>query len=161
MGHNDTQPQRYRHTEADTTYRDYLRLYVKLAREKGMIPVLVTPVERYGFVGDEMKSRHGDYPDAMIEVANELNVPLIDLRARSNEFFSGLGAEASREYYMLDNCADENCGHAVCIANRAAGLSGNNDFTHFTIKGATKMAELVMEEMNRIKLPFMKYAISK
>ena len=135
LGHNDTGSPRGSHTEADTTYKEYLTLYVNKARENGMYPVLITPVERFGFVNNVMKSRHGDYPQAMIEVAHELNVPLIDLRAKSNAYYTKLGEEASKEYYMV----------------------ANNDYTHLTQKGASAMAELVAEGIAELKLPVVKY----
>lgn len=142
LGHNDTGAVRSSHTEAETTYKEYLRLYVNEAREKEMYPVLITPVERFGFVDDEMKSRHGNYPQAMIEVAEEMNVPLIDLRKKSNEFFSALGEEASKPYYMVS-------------------VEPYTDYTHLTQTGAKAVAELVSEGISELALPLCKHLNTK
>jgi len=50
FGHNDadiSKPERY--SAPYTTYKEYLRKYVDGARQKGAIPVLITPVARLNY----------------------------------------------------------------------------------------------------------------
>lgn len=81
FGHNDSKiSDSTRYAEANTTYRNYMINYILETRNKGGIPVLITPVNRRKF--DEhgnFVDQHGDYPKVVREVASELNVPLIDL----------------------------------------------------------------------------------
>lgn len=96
FGHNDskdTWPQTY--VEAETTYKAYLKVYISEARLRGATPVLVTPMDR-GVRGTGAPAHgHGLYPQAMREVAQEDNVPLIDLYKMSIAFYQGAGADAS------------------------------------------------------------------
>ena len=69
----------------DGTYKWYLKQYVDLAREKGAIPVLMTPVARVSFNADgTLKSGaglHGEnfaYVQAVRQLAEEENCLLID-----------------------------------------------------------------------------------
>lgn len=69
----------------DGTYKWYLKQYIDLAREKGAIPVLLTPVARVSFNADgTLKSGpglHGDdfaYVKAVRQLAEEENCLLID-----------------------------------------------------------------------------------
>ncbi len=93
FGHNDQKeswPQTY--VEARTTYQAYLRVFIAEARLRGAIPVLLTPVQRRQFnVAGKIVNSHGDYPDAVREVAKEQNVPLIDLTVASTALYEALG----------------------------------------------------------------------
>ena len=83
FGHNDQKqqwPQTY--VEAHTTYQAYLKVFIAEIRLRGATPVLVTSVQRRTF--DEhgkIKNTHGDYLQAVREVAAEEKVALIDLAA--------------------------------------------------------------------------------
>lgn len=67
------------------TYKWYLKQYIDFAREKGAIPVLVTPVARVAFNSDgtlrDGAGRHGDnfaYVEAVRQLAKEEDCLLID-----------------------------------------------------------------------------------
>ncbi len=96
FGHNDEKenwPQTY--AAAMTTYKQYLRTYVGEARRRGIQPVLVTSMQRRMFDGEKIRNSHGDYPEAVRQVAKEENVPLIDLANMSAKFYEALGPEKS------------------------------------------------------------------
>jgi hypothetical protein len=76
----------------------------------------------------------------------ELNVPLLDLHARSLELFSTLGPEKSEALFLR---ADS--GVYKFYPN------GKSDNTHFNRTGAIQVAELVIAELHRIKSPLVKY----
>lgn len=102
FGHNDEKikdPARY--TRPFVEYKENLVKMINLARNKGAYPVLITPLVRrlydeQGNVNDE----HGEYPAAMKEVAQEQNVPLIDLEAKSIAAVVAAGPEVSKHWHM-------------------------------------------------------------
>ena len=97
FAHNDSKPnwpQTY--VEAETTYKDYLRVYVAEARLRGAQPVLVTPTDTASRETGAPAHGHGLYPKAMHEVAQEENVPLIDLYNMSSIFYSSAGVDAPK-----------------------------------------------------------------
>jgi lysophospholipase L1-like esterase len=97
FGHNDSKaswPQTY--AEADTTYKDYLRVYIAEARLRGATPVLVTPMDRGNRTTGAPMHGHGKYPEAMRAVAREEHVALIDLYAMSIAFYQAAGADAPK-----------------------------------------------------------------
>jgi lysophospholipase L1-like esterase len=138
FGHNDAakdKPERYVNIEG---YKEYLRLFVNQAREKGAIPILLTPVNRnYPWADGKLSNVHGDYPDAVKQVAKELDVRLIDLTQLSIDFFTSKGQEYVSSHYFM---------------NFAAGLyegypNGGKDNTHFQPAGALEVARLVFQAM--------------
>ncbi|AHM58500.1 G-D-S-L family lipolytic protein [Flammeovirgaceae bacterium 311] len=143
FGHNDAaenKPERYVSIQG---YKEYLRLYVNQTRQKGALPILLTPVARnYPWKDGRLSNVHGDYPQAVKEVASELNVPLIDLNQRSMDFFSAKGEEwVTNKYFM----------------NLPAGVyqaypEGQKDNTHFQPEGAKAVARLVFEGLQDLKL---------
>jgi lysophospholipase L1-like esterase len=82
FAHNDQKPGRGFVPIAE--YKDLLRRYIKMSRDRGAHPILVTSMNRRFFTPDgKIKQTLGDYPEAMREVAHEQKVPLIDLNAMS------------------------------------------------------------------------------
>lgn len=111
-----------RGTEPNTTYKDYLRLYVREARELGVTPILMSPICRAYFrdgkINDE--GRHNlsrsfdfglstfdskDYVRCMREVAAELNVPFLDMTAATCQAFESLGRDYCMAHFF--NCGDK------------------------------------------------------
>jgi lysophospholipase L1-like esterase len=93
--HNDSKaswPETY--VEPESTYKDYLRVYIDEARLRGAIPVLVTAMDR-GARGTGLPTHgHGLYPQAMRELAAAEHVALIDLYAMSQTLYSSAGPDA-------------------------------------------------------------------
>ncbi|MEE1944658.1 rhamnogalacturonan acetylesterase [Pedobacter sp. KR3-3] len=141
FGHNDAavdKPERYVNISG---YKEYLRLYVTQTREKGGIPVLITPVNRnYPWKDGKLSNVHGEYPNAVKAVAQELNVKLIDLTQLSIDAFTAKGqAYVSSKYFM----------------NFDKGLypgypEGQKDNTHFQREGAVAVAQLVFNAMKKL-----------
>ncbi|PWT88271.1 MAG: rhamnogalacturonan acetylesterase, partial [Blastocatellia bacterium] len=95
-GHND-EKEKGEGVGAFTTYKADLKKFVAGARERGGFPVLITPVQRRTFdQSGYITNSHGDYPEAVRQVAREENVPLIDLNAMSKAFYEALGPEKSK-----------------------------------------------------------------
>ena len=143
FGHNDAakdKPERYTPIEA---YKDFLRMYVNETRKKKAVPVLITPVSRnYPWKDGKLGNAHGDYPQAVRDVAAELKVPLVDLTIRSAEYFTSKGKDfVSAKYFMnLDSGRYE------------AYPKGQKDNTHFQPAGAAEVARLVFNELKRINI---------
>lgn len=141
FGHNDAakdKPERYVDIPG---YKDFLRMYVRETRAKGAFPVLITPVTRnYPWKDGKLGSAHGEYPQAVKDVAKELHVPIIDLTLLSADFFTTKGNEfVSKHYFMnLDSAKYE------------AYPKGQKDNTHFQPEGAKEVARLVYEELKKI-----------
>lgn len=101
FGHNDQKPNSSAYVEAFTGYKEQLKKYIAEARERGANPVLVTSMHRRSF-DDKGKiiNTHGDYPEAMRQVAKEEHVPLIDLNAMSAGLYEALGVEGSKRAFV-------------------------------------------------------------
>lgn len=143
FGHNDAakdKPERYVDIDG---YKKLLRMYVTDTRSKGAKPILITPVTRnYPWKNGQLGSAHGEYPNAMMAVAGELKVPIIDLNKISAAFFTTKGIDfVTKNYYMnLDSGKYE------------AYPKGQKDNTHFQPAGAREIARLVYQELKRINL---------
>ena len=118
-GHND-EKEKGEGVGAFTTYKADLKKFVAEARKRGGIPVLVTPVQRRTFdQNGKITNSHGDYPEAVRQIAREENVSLIDLNAMSKALYEAWGAEPSkRAFAPNDNTHHDNYGSyelARCI----------------------------------------------
>ncbi|MFD3000690.1 rhamnogalacturonan acetylesterase [Pontibacter toksunensis] len=144
FGHNDAaenKPERYTNVQA---YKEYLRLYVKQTREKGALPILLTPVNRnYPWKDGKLSNVHGEYPQAVKEVAKELQVPLIDLTQRSIDAFTAKGQEYVTNNYFMN----------LPAGKYEAYPEGQNDNTHFQPEGAKAVAQLVFNGLKTLDLP--------
>lgn len=133
FGHNDSKvgwPQTY--VEPATTYRVYLKAYIAEAKRRGAIPVLVTSMQRRTFdANGKITNSHGDYPEAVRQVAKEENVALIDLHAMSTTLYEVLGPEKAPKAFSSDG----------------------KDPTHHNNYGAYELARCVVEGIKAAKLP--------
>ncbi|WP_028610257.1 rhamnogalacturonan acetylesterase [Paenibacillus harenae] len=142
FGHNDQKPDKERATEPFGSYKEKLAVYVEEARARGAIPVLVTPVHRRKFDGGgRIIDTHGDYLLGMKQLAAELDVPLIDLAAKSKALYEQLGDEPSKALFMWAYP-----GEFIHFPE------GAQDDTHFQELGAIQIAGLVAEGVRELAL---------
>ena len=127
--HNDEKADPARHTDPYGDFQGNLRLFIQAAREKGAYPVLVTPIARRLFdeAGNFCPGSHGEYPRAMGLLAEEEQVPLIDLTAATEAFLAHLGDEPSKPLFMWPK-----------------------DNTHLKPEGAVKMAGFLAEGLTAL-----------
>jgi lysophospholipase L1-like esterase len=133
FGHNDQKSDEARHTDPSTTYKSNLQKYVNETRAKGASPILCTSIVRRKF--DEqgnLTDTHGEYPDVVRRVAQEMSVPLLDLQLRTQQLVSDLGPEKSKSLYLYTERV--------------------KDDTHLNIEGATTVAGIAAEEIKTLKL---------
>ena len=103
FGHNDEKTDASLHTEPQTTYKENLTKFVSETLSKGANPVLLTPIVRRIFGSDgNIVNEHEAYAEAMRQLAEELNVPLIDMTLLSSQYENIAGIQGSRalhEYF--------------------------------------------------------------
>tara|TARA_B100002049_G_scaffold107284_1_gene79069 strand:+ start:258 stop:1100 length:843 start_codon:yes stop_codon:yes gene_type:complete len=143
FGHNDAaenKPERYVDIEG---YKEFLRLFVSQTREKGARPIILTPVARnYPWENNHLQNVHGKYDQAPKDIAQEMNVELIDLNQLSMNYFSKKGKDfVSKNYFMN-----------LPAGKYEAYPEGQDDNTHFQPEGAKAVAQLVftgLKDLNK------------
>jgi lysophospholipase L1-like esterase len=135
-GHND-EKEKGEGVGAFTTYAADLKNFVTAARQRGGIPVLITPVQRRTFDKDgKITNSHGDYPEAVRRVAKEEKVTLIDLNQMSKLLYEALGQEKSALAFK------------------------EGDGTHHNNYGSYELAKCIVEGIRASKLPIAKYLVT-
>jgi lysophospholipase L1-like esterase len=134
FGHNDQEDQS-EGAGPFTSYKSNLKEYVAKVREKGGLPVILTPMERRRW------SREGkpqqtltEFAEAARQAGKEENVPVIDLNAMSLKLYEALGPEGSKKAFVF------------CPANTFPGQEqALADNSHFSNYGAYELARSVVE----------------
>jgi lysophospholipase L1-like esterase len=141
FGHNDAAVEKHERYVNLAGYKQYLRLFVQQTREKKALPIFLTPVNRnYPWENGQLGNSHGNYPEAMQDVAAELEVALIDLGVLSRNFFTRKGQEYVSKTYFMN----------IPAGAFSAYPDGLNDNTHFQPEGAEAVARLVFEAMKAL-----------
>lgn len=138
FGHNDQKEPELLASRGGYTER--LRRFVHETRERGASAVLCTSVERRRFDGDAVTATHGDYPQAVRDLAHELDVPLIDLTAFTTWLYEDLGSSASTALFSH-----------YAPGETTAWPDGLTDDTHFRIEGARRVAAFVARSLRAIE----------
>ncbi|MBP2437029.1 rhamnogalacturonan acetylesterase [Microbacterium amylolyticum] len=137
FGHNDQkQPQLL---DSRGGYSDRLRRMVGDVHSRAANAVLCTSCERRWFDGDRVTPTHGDYPNAVRDLAAELAVPLIDLTAFTTWLYEDEGPEASVR--LLSHFAP---------GEHDLWRDGLADDTHFHERGARRIAAFVGRQLRGI-----------
>lgn len=141
FGHNDEKNDKARGTEAFSTYQEYLSKYVEVARSAKAYPIFITPLYRRMFLpsGRIKDNVHFDYPDAMKELGEKLNVPIIDLCEMSKNLLEETGDEESKKWFMHLKKGE--------FISYKDGLEDN---THLRYEGGVKMAGLVVHGLTEL-----------
>lgn len=145
FAHNDQKPGRG--FVSIPEYKDLLRRYIALARERGAHPMLVTSMNRRNFSAEgKIVPTLGDYPEAMREVAREQRVPLIDLNAMSKTLFEAMGPEGTLRAFVHYP--------ANTFPGQTEALADN---THFNSFGALELAKCIVQAIREQHLPLARY----
>ncbi|OYO51482.1 hypothetical protein CG709_19470, partial [Lachnotalea glycerini] len=105
-GHNDatySRPNRYVSAE---NFEKWLQYYIDGAKQRGATCILVTPVARYSYKTTESKeldtfvSNFEAYRNVMKKIANEQNVPIVDLTALSIDVCNSFGIEGAKSLFL-------------------------------------------------------------
>ena len=147
FGHNDEKE----HQPGDGAWYHYiynLKVFVDRVRDKGATIIFCTPTSRRFFNDDQktLKNTHGDFPAAMLSVAEREQVPVIDLNGMTKSFFEALGFEDSKRslvHYAANTFPDQ-----------PKDLADN---THFNPYGAYEVAKMVVQGFYDLQLPITRY----
>ena len=142
FAHND-QKAGGNHLDAFSTYKETLREWIREAKSRAMVPVLVTSMHRRRFdsTGHIINTLE-NFPEAMRQTAREENVLLIDLHAMSKQLYEAWGPEASLKAFV----------HFP--ANSFPGQEKKlEDNTHFSTYGAYQLAQCVVSSLRQQQGP--------
>lgn len=148
FGHND-QKEKGPNDGAWKSYTERFKTFINAARDKKAIPVIVTSTSRRMFNDSgKVVNTLGDYPAAARKVAQEMNVPLIDVNAMTARFYEALGDEPSKKAFVW------------YPAGTFPGQKDElHDNTHFNSYGAYEIAKCVIEGIRENHLGLEKYLI--
>ncbi|KAF2329822.1 rhamnogalacturonan acetylesterase [Flavobacterium daemonense] len=144
FGHNDEKIEdSTRYTNPHTAYRYNLIKFIKESREKGAIPVLLTSIARRNFnEKGVLVPTHGDYPLETRLVAQQYNVPFIDLEYYTELLEQSYGPEKSKQLHL----------HFKAGENPYYDKDKADD-THLSLKGATAIAQIVVNQIKLLEDP--------
>ncbi|WP_156789596.1 SGNH/GDSL hydrolase family protein [Gracilinema caldarium] len=162
FGHNDEKPDLLRYTNASlkidnpSSFQYYLfTFYIKIALDRGAIPILCTPIVRRNPAGeyagiyihridDTPSFPGGDYAESIRLLGKQLGITVLDLTHRTKELYETLGPEKT-----------------IILHARITENLNSIDNTHINIYGATLIANLLAEELSKTNNPLTKHIISQ
>jgi lysophospholipase L1-like esterase len=152
FGHNDEKvADSTRYTNPHTAYRYNLIRFITETREKGAIPILFSSIARRNFnEKGVLIGTHGDYPLETRLVAQEYQVPFIDLEYFSEMLEQTYGPEKSKELHLHFKSGE----HPYYPEGKA-------DDTHLSLKGATAIAKIVVRELRSKDVGIIKNYLNK
>ena len=171
FGHNDQPGKPGRSTDLTTEFPENLRRFVGEIRAAGAQPVLVTPLTRRQFKDGKLHDDLQPWAEAVRQVATELNVPLVDLHARSKQLVQGMGpvlamrtaqrppapeqvvaAQAGTTIGMPASgttAAVQTAAQANALVEPMGQAKLAFDYTHVGPEGADLFAAIVADELSR------------
>lgn len=173
LGHNDQPGKAERSTDLATEFPANLRRYVEEVRAAGAQPVLITPLTRRQFKGGQLQNDLAPWAAATIKIAGEMNVPLVDLNAKSAAAIQAMGPLAANEFAQLAPSsavsAAAKTGTTMAATPPAAVTPTTSqivtpafgqinrafDYTHLGGKGADFFAKMVTDEL-AVQVPLMR-----
>jgi lysophospholipase L1-like esterase len=148
FGHNDAKEKdSLRYTNPHTAYRHNLIRFVTETKENGATPIIFSSVARRNFnENGVLISTHGDYTLEARLVAQEFNVPFIDMEYYSELLEQSYGPDKSKQLHLHFKV-----GEIPYYKEEKA------DDTHFSVKGATEIAKIAVEQLTKSKLDLVRY----
>jgi len=179
FGHNDQPGKPERSTDLAVEFPENLRRYVREAREAGALPVLLTPLSRRQFKQGKLENDLEPWSAAIRKVAAEMQVPLVDLNAKSAAAVQAMGAAASLRFAQAPAPAEVVAAAATGTTIPAPVMPAaaapvapagakpapapsriSFDYTHIGREGADYFAAMVAEELAE-KVPGMAKVLVK
>lgn len=145
FGGNDQKNDPVRHTDAQTSFKDNFRKFISEARAKGAHPILATSIVRRRFDKknpEKLVDTYGEYVTAVVEVGQECNVPVMDMKTASWEFIENAGPEGSKKYFNY-----------TAPGEVSRFPEGHKDDSHLNYDGAFEIAKLFAAELVRTGHP--------
>jgi lysophospholipase L1-like esterase len=146
FGHND-QKQKGPDKGPFKSYTESLRQMIAGTREKGGMPVLVTPMHRRRFdENNKIINTLDEFPDAMRQLAKQEQVALIDLNAMSKTLYEAWGPEQSKRAFVHYP--------AGTFPGQTEALADN---THFNAYGGDQLARCIIKGIIDNNIPLREY----
>lgn len=146
FGGNDSVNDINRYTEPNTTFRQYLTGYVKEAIARKAYPVLFTPLQKRTFRKGDLIDQRIRYVSVVRQVAEHLEVPLIDLNKATSRLIKDMGPEQSKKIFMW-----------IEPGIFKALPDGKKDNGHLNVYGAACVADMAVQGIRKLDLPLAKY----
>ncbi|HEX5126818.1 MAG TPA: rhamnogalacturonan acetylesterase [Rhodocyclaceae bacterium] len=150
---------RFPEGKPDMSFQKSLEKYVKLAKDHGAIPVLITPTSRinqdkaigksagkFPITASTHITTKGDYPgnysQTVIDTAKANNVAVVDLDAKTMAFMNSKGEPGWKDYHLA---VKDFVKYPFYKDPSVTGNYENPDRTHYQENGAVAVAGLVVE----------------
>lgn len=148
FGHNDQKVKdSTKFTNPYTQYRANLERYVKETRAKGAFPILMTSIVRRNFnENGVLIDTHKEYPLVVRMVADDLNVPFVDMQLLTEQLEISYGPENSKKLHLHFKEGEE-----------PYYPKGKEDDTHLSKLGADLEAKLAADSLKNLKTGLEKY----
>ena len=154
FGHNDTvagEKNFYRFTQPEKVFPHYLKIYIAEARERGLIPVLLTQTVycKFDANGRAVNNHASDmafggerYIASVRKVAQETGVDFVDINAAAMAKFSTMSKQEIIDLYM------------TFPAGKYKNYpKGRTDMVHLRTEGAEFYADILVKLAKTQKLP--------
>ncbi len=147
FGHNDKKKYDKKRYTTYAEYRQNLKRFIADVRRKQATPVLLTPVARYFYDGETLIHTHENYPTVMREVAEEMDVVLVDLTKMTTEWLKREGRERSARFFI----------------SREVDIVGKIDEggSRHSIEGARKISRMIIGELKRQRVKPLIYSLKE
>lgn len=147
FGHNDKKTYSAERYCAPEEYRFIVTHFISDSRNMGANPILCTSIERRKFdsIG-QLVNTHEMYPEIVREVAQDYEVPLVDMQNLSHELIMNYGVEGSKTLFLH-----------FAPGETSTWPEGRADNTHFSELGAREMAGLFVKGLNNMNHDLIKY----
>lgn len=143
FGHNDEKrDDASRYADPYGSYQQYLSRYIDDTLASGATPILLTSIERNKWNAGKLASTHGDYPEAVRQLAQTRAVRLVDMTTITHDYLENIGEGAATKLFMN-----------LSPGESPNYPSGNSDNTHLQERGAHAVAELALAELARQRAP--------
>lgn len=137
FGHNDESKEKTdRYTTVDE-YKQNLAKFVSETKDKKGIPVLFTPVSRRKFDSHGIaQETHKIYTAAMLQFADSMKIPVINMDVMTRELYHRFGDSTSRLLFLQ-----------LKPGEHPNYPNGKEDNTHFSELGARLTAQIALKEL--------------
>lgn len=156
FGHNDgvvDDPNRYTDPTGGISdvgsFKHSMMDYINLAQDRGAYPILATSISYCALSAPA----HEAYVIATRELGEELNIPVIDLYAKTNGWVNSVGVEDARDLFLFVKAHDPRFVSHPDFSKTDYYSSGITDGIHLNIYGADLVAQWAVEELERLNSP--------
>ena len=143
FGHNDQKPDPARHTDAEGSFKDYLKRYIDDVRAVGGVPVLVTSLSRRTMRDGKIIEDLKEYAQATREVGAKESVAVIDLNELSTTMLNAMTQEQVDQFDAVL--------HPDATAENAAKSQPKLDRTHLNPHGQQVFGRIVAEQLVKVR----------